>query len=148
MKIAYIAIKGFNLAGGIEKYTEEVGSRLAARGHEVTVYSMRHYGTKQDTMHKGMRIKTLPSINSKGLQKISTTFLASLHQFALKDCDILHYQAVGPSLFAFLPRFFSSRISYSPGRCTGPDMRTEKSLIGTKIKSSDSRVGLFHNSPK
>ncbi len=45
MKIAYISLKGMPFPGGIEKYTEEVGSRLVERGHEIVVYTMRHYGT-------------------------------------------------------------------------------------------------------
>ena len=44
MKIAYIVLKGMPVGGGIEKYTEEVGSRLVKKGHEVVVYTIRHYG--------------------------------------------------------------------------------------------------------
>jgi len=38
MRIAYIALKGMPLGGGIENLTEQVGSRLVERGHEVIVY--------------------------------------------------------------------------------------------------------------
>ena len=37
MKIAFIAIKGIDIIGGIETYTIEVGKRLATAGHDVIV---------------------------------------------------------------------------------------------------------------
>lgn len=55
MRIAYVAVKGIPIGGGIEKVTEEIGSRLAARGHRITVYSSRDYGTA-DGVYKGMDI--------------------------------------------------------------------------------------------
>jgi len=109
MKIAYIALKGFNIGGGIEKYTEEIGSRFVEKGHEVIVYTTKHWGTSKDGIHKGIKIKTLPSLNSKSLEKISVSFFASLHQLFLKDVDIVHFQAVGPSIFAFIPKIFTKR---------------------------------------
>ena len=39
MKIAYIILKGMPLGGGIEKYTEELGTRLAMKEHEIIVVS-------------------------------------------------------------------------------------------------------------
>lgn|GEM_PF-3942169 len=38
MRIAYIAVKGIPIGGGIEKLTEEIGSRMVRKGHEVVVY--------------------------------------------------------------------------------------------------------------
>ncbi|MCD4722087.1 MAG: hypothetical protein K8S13_19830 [Desulfobacula sp.] len=35
MKIAFVAVKGIPIGGGIEKLTEEIGSRLITKGHEV-----------------------------------------------------------------------------------------------------------------
>ena len=109
MKIAYIALKGLPLGGGIEKYTEEVGSRLASRGHEVITYTMSHYGSK-DGYYKGINIKTLPSINSKSFQKLSVTFLASLHCLFNSNVDITHYHAIGPSIFSFMPKFRKRKV--------------------------------------
>ena len=53
MRIAYIAVKGVPIGGGIEKLTEEIGSRLVAKGHEVVVYSSRDYGTTDGEKLKG-----------------------------------------------------------------------------------------------
>jgi len=103
MKIVYIALKGMPLGGGIEKYVEEVGSRLSEKGHEIIAYTTKNY-RKCDYEYKGMKIKTLPSINTKSLQKLSLTLLATLDQFREKNVDIVHFQAIGPSIFSFAPR--------------------------------------------
>jgi glycosyltransferase involved in cell wall biosynthesis len=108
MKIAYIALKGMPLGGGIEKYTEELGSRLVQRGHEIIVYCSSYYNTNSKN-YKGMRIKIMPSINTKSFQKPSLTLFSSLNQFIEKNLDIVHYHAVGPSLFSFMPRFIGRK---------------------------------------
>ena len=37
MKTAFVAVKGIPIGGGIEKFTEEIGSRIVKKGHEVVV---------------------------------------------------------------------------------------------------------------
>jgi len=103
VKIAYVAVKGIPIGGGIEKVTEEVGSRLVAKGHGVVVYSSRDYGTS-DGIYKGMHIQTVPSINTKALHKLSICYHATRDILEKKHVDLVHYHAVGPSLFSFLPR--------------------------------------------
>jgi glycosyltransferase involved in cell wall biosynthesis len=108
MKIAYIATKGMPIGGGIEKYTEEVGSRLVQKGHEIVVYCSRHYGAKDGT-YKGIKLKTLPSLNSRSMQKLSLTLLSSIDQYFEPNVDIVHYHAIGPSIFCFMPRIIGRK---------------------------------------
>jgi glycosyltransferase involved in cell wall biosynthesis len=103
MRIAFIAVKGIPIGGGIEKVTEEIGSRLVAKGHKVTVYASRDYGTV-DGNYKGMRIKTVPSVNTKSLHKLSICFNATREVMKKRDVDIVHVHAIGPSLFSIFPR--------------------------------------------
>jgi len=103
MRIAYIAVKGIPIGGGIEKVTEEIGSRLVRRGHEVVVYSSRDYGTT-DGQYKGMRIVTVPSINTKSLHKLSICFCATADVIRRGGFDVAHFHAVGPSVFSIFPR--------------------------------------------
>lgn len=103
MKIAYIAVKGMSIGGGIEKLTEEIGVRLSARGHEVTVYSSRDYGA-MDGRFRGMAIKTVPSVNTKTLHKLSICFNATIDLIKRRQADIVHVHAVGPSMFSIFPR--------------------------------------------
>ncbi len=109
MKIAYIVLKGMPYGGGIEKYTEELGSRLVAKGHEITVYVMSHYGSKSG-IYKGMNVKTVPALNFRNLEKMSASFVATIKQTCLKDFDIIHYHAFGPALFSIIPKIMGKKI--------------------------------------
>ena len=109
MKIAYIVLKGIPHGGGIEKYTEEVGSRLVARGHEVIVYSMRHYDTR-DGIYKGMIIKTVPAPRTRSLEKLTAVLTATLHQCMSQKADIVHFHAFGPAMFCFIPRLLGTKV--------------------------------------
>ena len=103
MRIAFIAVKGIPIGGGVEKVTEEIGSRMAAKGHNVIVYSSRDYGTT-DCSYKGMEIRTVPSVNSKSFHKLSICYHATRDVMTRRDADIVHVHAVGPSVFSIFPR--------------------------------------------
>jgi len=109
VKIAYVVLKGMPVGGGIEKYTEEVGSRLAEKGHEVTVYTTRHYGSIEGTF-KGMTIKTVPSFRSKSFEKITAAFMATIYQCSQQEVDIVHFHAFGPAMFCFIPRLRGRKV--------------------------------------
>jgi glycosyltransferase involved in cell wall biosynthesis len=102
MKIAFLAVKNIMRGGGIEKYTLELGSRLAQRGHEVTVYTMRHYGDVPEH-YQGMRIVSVPSFAAPCLQKLSCSATAAINS-SLKKYDIVHFHSFAPGAFAWLPR--------------------------------------------
>lgn len=65
------------LYGGFETAVEEIGARLAAAGHEVTVYC-RNPG-QSITSHRGMRLVNLTSVRRRGLETLSHTALSMLH---------------------------------------------------------------------
>ena len=93
--------------GGIERHVEEIGARLVERGHDVTVYARPHY-SKLGGVYRGMRIRRLPSINTKHLDTISHCAFATLDTL-LRRYDIVHFHALGPSLFSSLPRLRRAR---------------------------------------
>jgi glycosyltransferase involved in cell wall biosynthesis len=109
MKIAYIVLKGIGTGGGIEKYTIEVGSRLAERGHEVIVYTTRRNGNREG-VYRGMQIKTVPAIKSRALEKMSAALSASFLQLFEKRIDVVHYHAFGPGMFSFIPQIIGRKI--------------------------------------
>jgi glycosyltransferase involved in cell wall biosynthesis len=98
-----VAVKGIPIGGGIEKLTEEIGSRLVHKGHEVFVYSSRDFGTV-DGLYEGMEIRTVPSFNTKALHKLSICFYAIRDVIRQHNVDIVHVHAVGPSLFSIFSR--------------------------------------------
>lgn len=94
--------------GGVERYVEEVGARLAATGVQVAVYCHRRYVTARGTF-RGMELRFAPAIRTKHLETISNTFLATLHAL-LKEEEIIHYHALGPSTLAWIPRMFGRKV--------------------------------------
>lgn len=103
LRIAFIGGRGvISKYSGIEAYYEEVGQRLAAMGHDITVYC-RNYFTPDLPEYRGMRLRRLPTIRSKHWETVLHTFLSTLHAMTQKY-DIVHYHALGPALFSFLPR--------------------------------------------
>jgi glycosyltransferase involved in cell wall biosynthesis len=103
LRVAFIGGRGvLSKYSGIETYYEEVGTRLAGMGHHVTAYC-RTYFTPAGKQHKGMQIIRVPTIRSKHLETLVHTFLSTLHVLT-EPCDIVHYHALGPALFSFIPR--------------------------------------------
>jgi len=108
LRIAFIGGRGvISKYSGIETYYEEIGKRLIGMGHEVTVYC-RTYFTPPAKKHNGMQVVRLPTIRSKHLETLVHTLLSTLHVLA-KPCDIVHYDALGPALFSFIPRLAAKK---------------------------------------
>jgi glycosyltransferase involved in cell wall biosynthesis len=108
LRIAFIGGRGvISKYSGIETYYEEVGKRLGQMGHEVTVYC-RNYFTPALAEHNGMRLVRLPTIRSKHLETVIHTLLSTAHALTQKY-DVVHYHALGPALFSFLPRLLGKK---------------------------------------
>jgi glycosyltransferase involved in cell wall biosynthesis len=111
MKIAYIGQKGIPVkTGGVERYVEEVATRMVALGHEVFVYARNNYTDKNLTEYEGVKIIRLPSIPTKNLDAISHTFLATMHAL-FQDYDVIHYHSIGPTSLSFIPKFFKKNLA-------------------------------------
>jgi glycosyltransferase involved in cell wall biosynthesis len=101
LKIAMIGSKGLPaLFGGIERHVEEIGRRLAERGHEITVFGRKPFSI--DGEHLGMKVRVLPSIPTKNLDAGTHSFIATMKTLS-GQFDIVHYHGIGPSLFAGIP---------------------------------------------
>ncbi len=108
LRVAFIGGRGLiSKYSGIETYYEEVGKRLVEMGHEVTVYC-RSYFTPEQVEHNGMRLVRLPTIRSKHLETVVHTLLSTAHALTQRY-DLVHYHALGPALFSFLPRMAGAR---------------------------------------
>lgn len=103
LRIAFIGGRGvISKYSGIESYYEEVGKRLSEMGHEVTVYCRTHF-TPALAGYNGMRLVRLPTIRSKHLETAVHTLLSTAHALTRRH-DVVHYHALGPALFSFIPR--------------------------------------------
>lgn len=97
------------LGGGIEKYTEEVGSRLATKGHDIIVFTMRHYGAKS-RMYRGMKIRSVPSVALRSFEKMTASLAASLLLIIEPGVDLIHFHAFGPAAFCFIPKLLGRTV--------------------------------------
>jgi glycosyltransferase involved in cell wall biosynthesis len=90
MRIAILGIRGVPANyGGFETFAEELGARLVARGHEVTVYGRDRYVAGSVTEHRGMRIVRLPAPQSKYLETVVHTIYAAAHALTQRS-DIVY----------------------------------------------------------
>lgn len=107
MRIAFIGQRGVPATyGGVERHVEEIGARLAARGHDVTVYTRSNYAATPVDRYRGMRVRTLPTVGAKHLDAIVHSTLSTFDAVA-RGVDIVHYHAVGPGILAVVPRYLS-----------------------------------------
>ncbi|WP_168429214.1 DUF1972 domain-containing protein [Microbacterium sp. K24] len=78
LTIAMVGTRGVPAAyGGFETAIEEVGRRLAARGHDVVVYTRG--SERREKEYLGMRVVHLPAIPVKQIETLSHTGLSALH---------------------------------------------------------------------
>lgn len=78
LTIAMVGTRGVPAAyGGFETAIEEVGRRLAARGHDVVVYTRG--SERREKEYLGMRVVHLPAIPVKQIETLSHTGLSTLH---------------------------------------------------------------------
>jgi glycosyltransferase involved in cell wall biosynthesis len=83
MKLAIIGTRGIPAAyGGFETFAEELSARLAARGHDVTVYARTGATGAPVPRHRGARVVTLPTIRTKYLDTVVHAALSGLHAAA------------------------------------------------------------------
>lgn len=102
--------------GGVEIVVEELCTRMVAQGHNVTCYnrgghhvSGSEYDSKRLKEYKGIKLKTVPTIEKKGLAAVSSSFFAALC-CAFGQYDIVHIHAEGPAFFAWLPKMFGKKV--------------------------------------
>jgi len=104
MKIAIMGIRGIPANyGGFETFIEEMAPRLAALGHEVTVYGRSHMIDYDGALYKGVRLKILPTISHKYLDTVIHTLVCTLYSFFIRY-DVVFICNSAIALFAMLPR--------------------------------------------
>lgn len=80
MRIAILGTRGIPASyGGFETFAEHLSTRLAARGHEVTVYCRAHYVSPRQLEYHGVKLKVLPTIRHKYFDTVVHTFLSAIH---------------------------------------------------------------------
>ena len=124
--------------GGVEVVVEELATRMAQQGHSVTCYNRGGHHVSgssfdEETLseYKGVRLKTVPTIDKKGLAAVTSSFFAALCS-AFGAYDVVHIHAEGPAAFCWLPKLFGKRVIVT---IHGIDWQREKwqSGLGSKF---------------
>ena len=118
VKIAMLGHKSIpSRQGGIEIVVEELAVRMAALGHQVTIYnrsghhvSGKEFDQKKLREYKGIRMKYVPTIDKKGFAALSASFFAAVAA-AFGKYDVVHFHAEGPCAMLWLPKLFGKRCS-------------------------------------
>ncbi len=107
MKFAIVGTRGIPARyGGFETFAEELSTRLAQRGHHVTVYCRQ----KSESPYRGVSLAYLPTIRHKYLDTIAHTFLSTLHLLAHRQDAVLYCNAAN-AIFTWMPRVFGMPVA-------------------------------------
>jgi len=102
MRFAIVGTRGIPARyGGFETFAEELSTRLAARGHSVTVYCRERH---TDPTYCGVRLVYLPTIRHKYFDTIAHTLLSTLHLSLARGYDAVLYCNAANAVFTWLPR--------------------------------------------
>ncbi len=114
--IAMFGHKRLTREGGIEIVVKELCTRMAQMGYQVTCYnraghhvSGAEYDRSTKIEYEGIRQKSVPTIEMKGLAAVSSSFFAALCS-AFGKYDVVHIHAEGPAFFSWLPKMFGKRV--------------------------------------
>lgn len=101
--------------GGIEIVVEELSTRMVALGHEITCYnrgghhvSGQEFDDKKRKEYMGVKLKTVPTVNLKGIAAMSSSFFAAI-MAAFGKFDVVHFHAEGPCAMLWFPKLFGKR---------------------------------------
>lgn len=108
LKIALLGTRGVPASySGFETCVEQLGTRLAERGHAVTVYCRTHHVEDVGDTYRGMKLVKLPSVKSKHLDTISHSFLSTLHAIPQRF-DAAYYFIAGNAPVTWMLRLFGT----------------------------------------
>jgi len=103
-KIAFLGLRGIPASyGGFETFVEEIGTRLARQGFDITVYCRKEHVPREATFYKGIRLIQLPTIRHKYFHSVFHSLISTIHVM-FSDCQVVYYCGTINSVFCFLPR--------------------------------------------
>ena len=127
LAIAMFGQKRLSREGGVEIVVKELCTRMAQNDCDVTCYnraghhvSGAEYDDAGKTEYEGIRQKSVPTIERRGLAAVSSSFFAALCS-AFGRYDVVHIHAEGPAFFCWIPKLFGKRV-ISTRMCRSKDL--------------------------
>ena len=110
VRIAIVGTRGIPAAyGGFETLAWELSSRLAERGHEVTVYSRRGRTDETRPLPPGVRRRFVPFVPGKYLETVSHTGMSVLDSL-LRGYDAMWVGNAANAVFCAAPRLRGTKV--------------------------------------
>ena len=102
--------------GGIEVVAEELSTRMVQLGYHVTCFNRSGHHVSGEEFdgqklkeYKGVKLKSVFTINHKGYAAISSSVSAAISA-ALGKYDVVHIHAEGPAVMCWLLKLFGKRV--------------------------------------
>lgn len=109
MKIAMIGHKRIpSRSGGVEVVVEELSSRMAQKGHEVSVYN-RNCGEEKLKEYRGAKIVEVRTFKKQALNAMVYSLHATLKAI-FRKYDVIHFHAEGPCAMIPLAKLFGKKV--------------------------------------
>ena len=132
------------IQGGIERHCQELYPRLVSLGCEIVIIARKRYVPLQCYYYKGVKIIPLWSPSWKFLETIIHTAVGIFWlSFHLKQFDILHVHAIGPSFFTPFAKLIGLQVVTTNH---GPDYDRRKwGWFGQKFLLLGERIGVYNS---
>ncbi len=95
--------------GGFETFAEELSTRLADRGHRITVYGRSHFVDPNLSSYRGVDILPLPSVRTKYLETVTHTSLSVLIAL-FKPHDVVLICNAANAFLCWIPKIAGQKV--------------------------------------
>ncbi len=123
MKILVLGTRGIpGIPGGVEEHCEHLYSNLAKMGCEIYLVTRKPYANIKIQHYKEIKLVHVNTIKQKNIETAFHTLWSILVCKKLNP-DIIHFHAIGPSLFVPLAKLFGFKVVVTHH---GPDYQRKK----------------------
>lgn len=116
LRIAMVGQKGIPARyGGVETHVENIAVRLAARGHDVSVFCRSRLRAPENFpgangSYRGVHLLYRGSVNTKHFDAASHSFVSALEASCRHRFDVVHLHGIGPAAFAPVAGLFGRKV--------------------------------------
>jgi glycosyltransferase involved in cell wall biosynthesis len=105
--------------GGMSRHCEELYSRLASRGHDVTVFTAN---THDRSEYRGMHLRHVRAVHVPGWERLGYSFVSAFA--AMRGAfDLVHFHSYSSSGFCYVPRVARKKIAVTVHRLEWQDTK-------------------------
>ena len=110
LRISILGTRGIPASyGGFETCVEEVGTRLAARGHDVRVYCRSAHPNESSRNYRGVRLVPMPAFRKSFAASPFNSFITTAHA-SLSNTDVIHFFGCGNIPFTLPARLSGKKV--------------------------------------